>query len=156
MSHHIRFLRCYHHTQFKLIRGISDYSRSLEKFLLKQQTYETASSGRETYDVYNFFDRSFGYLYDDRAVVWGCLVRAQLANRTGERDYVRPGDFWYRNPEFGRAVEDSAKRGRFGAGYGKVLGKSLLNLLSTLYAISLGFAVLIKLLLNFCLPVLCL
>lgn len=134
MSHNISF--AYRLSLFINLIVITDYSRSLEKFLVKQQTYETASTGRETYDVSNFFERSFGYTYDDRAVVWGCLVRAQLANRTGERDYVRPGDFWYRNPEFGKAVEDSAKRGRFGAGYGKVLGKSLLLVLKKLLYIN--------------------
>eukprot|EP01042_Synura_sphagnicola_P021300 gene21300-27065_t len=66
-----------------------DYSRSLEKFLQKQQHYETASHGKQ-YDIANFFERSFGYFYDPVAVTWGCAVREVLRARTGVKDYVRP------------------------------------------------------------------
>jgi hypothetical protein len=104
----------------------SDYSRSLEKFLQKQQHYETASHGKQ-YDIANFFERSFGYFYDPVAVTWGCAVREVLRARTGVKDYVRPGDSWYRNPEFGRSVEDPYKRGRHGSGYGKALGWEDMN-----------------------------
>jgi hypothetical protein len=45
----------------------------------------------------------------------------------GEADYVRPGDHWYRNPEFGKVVSDPRKRGRNGAGYGKYLGPLEMN-----------------------------
>jgi hypothetical protein len=45
----------------------------------------------------------------------------------GEQDYVRPGDSWYRNPEFGRTVADPRKRGRHGAGYGKYLAPMEMN-----------------------------
>jgi hypothetical protein len=100
---------------------MNHYSRTLEKFLSKQKHYETASNGK-SYDIMNFFQRSFGYFYDPIAVPWGCAVREKLRNRTGEQDYVRPGDSWFRNPEFGRAIEDPNKRGRNGASYGKVLG----------------------------------
>lgn len=105
---------------------ITDYSRSLEKFLSKQQHYETASHGKQ-YDIGNFFERSFGYAYDPIAVTWGCAVREMLRNRTGEQDYIRPGDSWYRNPEFGRTVENPSKRGRYGSAYGKVLSWEDMN-----------------------------
>ena len=40
---------------------------------------------------------------------------------------MRPGESWYRNPEFGKAVEDPGKRGRYGHGYGKKLGPREMN-----------------------------
>lgn len=33
---------------------------------------------------------------------------------TGQQVYLRPGDIWYRNPEFGKHVSDPDKRGRYG------------------------------------------
>ena len=50
-----------------------------------------------------------------------------LKARTGEASYVRPGNNWYRNPEYGRTVEDARKRGRNGAAYGKKLGAREMN-----------------------------
>jgi len=103
----------------------ADYARSLEKYMMKQNTWETAGSGRD-YDIYNFMDRVSGSRFDNSAVVYGCQLRELLRNRTGEPDYVRPGD-WYRNPEFGRVVQNPRKRGRNGAGYGKYLGPAEMN-----------------------------
>ena len=37
-----------------------------------------------------------------------------MKNITGETFFLRHGDFWYRNPEFGREVSDPDKRGRYG------------------------------------------
>lgn len=116
-----RFLSAYFYSLFRYVFCAVDYSRSLEKFQLKHKSYETASNGKENYGIANFFERSFGYLYDGSAVHWGCQIRQLLANRTGEKDYLRPGDFWFRNPEFGKIVEDPGKRGRFGAAKGKAL-----------------------------------
>ncbi len=93
---------------------------------MKQGTWDTAGSGRG-YDIYNFLDRVSGFHFDDSAVAWGCQLRQLLAARTGEPDYVRPGDMWYRNPEFGRTVSDFHKRGRNGAGLGKYLGAHEMN-----------------------------
>ena len=93
---------------------------------MKQKHYETSSDGK-SYGIKNFFDRSFGYLFDNSAVPWGCMVREKLYNRTGERDYVRPGDSWFRNPEFGRAIEDADKRGRNGGAYGVQLSWQDMN-----------------------------
>jgi hypothetical protein len=98
-----------------------DYSRSLEKFQLKSNSYETAGNGKESYEISNFFERSFGFHYDDTATQYGCATRLVWKNRTGEINYLRSGEFWYRNPEFGRVVTDPSKRGRHGAGYGKIL-----------------------------------
>ncbi len=40
---------------------------------------------------------------------------------------IYPGDMWYRNPEFGKVVNDPSKRGRNGAGYGKYLSSGEMN-----------------------------
>eukprot|EP00428_Durinskia_dybowskii_P063121 CAMPEP_0170363914 /NCGR_PEP_ID=MMETSP0117_2-20130122/5103_1 /TAXON_ID=400756 /ORGANISM="Durinskia baltica, Strain CSIRO CS-38" /LENGTH=355 /DNA_ID=CAMNT_0010618397 /DNA_START=137 /DNA_END=1204 /DNA_ORIENTATION=+ len=104
---------------------VHHYARSLEKYALKQLTWETAGGGRG-YDINNFLDRTVGWRFDNSATAWTCQLRDHLRNRTGEANYVRPGD-WYRNPEFGRTVEDPGKRGRNGAGYGKYLGPTEMN-----------------------------
>ena len=104
----------------------ADYARSMEKYLMKQGSWETAGSGRE-YDLYNFMDRTLGFRFDNSAVQWGCQLRELIRNRTGEPDYIRPGDDWYRNPEFGKTVANPRKRGRNGAGYGKYLGPLEMN-----------------------------
>jgi hypothetical protein len=101
---------------------IHHYARSLEKFLQKQRTWETASAGKETYDILNFFERSFGYYYDPSALRYSCQLRDHLSLRTNVSHYVRPGDSWYRNPEFGRLVADPSKRGRGGGAVGKKMG----------------------------------
>eukprot|EP01036_Dinobryon_divergens_P030880 gene30880-40191_t len=105
---------------------IHHYARSLEKYILKQNTWDTAGSNRG-YDIYNFLDRTLGFEFDDSAISWGCQLRDVLRNRTGEPHYVRPGDMWYRNVEFGKTVSDPHKRGRFGAGYGKKIGQTDMN-----------------------------
>jgi len=111
------------HRPWKNTPHIHHYARSLEKYVLKQQTWETASAESSSgYSIYNFLDRQSGWLFDDTAVSWGCQVRAKLQERTGKRDYLRPGDSWYRNPEYGKVVNDPQKRGRNGAAYGKKLG----------------------------------
>lgn len=97
---------------------ISDYARSMEKYIMKQGSWDTAAPNRG-YDIYNFLDRVSGFEFDDSAIPWSCQLRQLLRERTGEPDYLRPGDMWYRNPEFGRTVSDPHKRGRNGAGYGK-------------------------------------
>ena len=107
---------------------IHHYARSLEKYILKQQTWETASAeASEGYSIYNFLDRISGWEFDDTAVFWGCQVRAKLKERTLEDNYIRPGGSWYRNPEYGRTVEDPKKRGRYGGAYGKKLGPREMN-----------------------------
>jgi len=107
---------------------IHHYARSLEKYMLKQRSWDTASGHESSgYDIYNFLDRTIGFEFDNSGVAWGCQLRALLRNRTGEAHYVRPGDFWYKNPEFGKTVSDPRKRGRFGNGFGKVLGAGDMN-----------------------------
>jgi hypothetical protein len=96
--------------------------------MLKQQTWETAGNhDARGYNFYHFLDRSSGFTHDDSALVFTCQLRELIANRTREPHYVRPGDFWYRNPEFGRVVSDPSKRGRSGNGAGKVLHISEMN-----------------------------
>jgi hypothetical protein len=99
---------------------INHYGRTLEKYALKMQTWETASDGGG-YDINNYLHRTLGNQFDDSAVIWGCQLRELLRKRTKQDHYIRPGDFWYRNPEFGKTVSDSAKRGRNGGAFGKQL-----------------------------------
>jgi len=99
------------------------YARSLEKYLLKQKTWETASKEGRGYDMQHFMSRTFGFMLDSHALSWGCQLRELLRNRTKEPHYVRPGDSWYRNPEFRRLVLDPEKRGRHGGGLGKYLAR---------------------------------
>ena len=107
---------------------IHHYARSLEKYILKQKTWETASGHDSTgYSIYNFLDRVSGWEFDDSLIAWGCQLRELLRTRTGVPDYVRPGDIWYRNPEYGKLVDDPHKRGRYGGGYGKQLGPREMN-----------------------------
>ena len=100
----------------------------MEKYILKQKTWETASGHDSTgYSIYNFLDRVSGWEFDDSLISWGCQLRDLLRTRTGIANYVRPGDIWYRNPEYGKLVDDPHKRGRYGGGYGKQLGPREMN-----------------------------
>lgn len=105
---------------------IHHYARTLEKYFLKQKTWSTAGGDRG-YDMYNFLDRTLGFEFDNSALQWSCQLRQLLTNRTGIEHYVRPGDSWYRNPEFGKRVDDPLKRGRGGQGDGKKLGWGEMN-----------------------------
>ena len=67
-----------------------------------------------SYDVPKFLSRSVGWHHDPIAVRYACQLREVLRNVTGESPYLRPGDVWYRNPEYGRHVSDPDKRGRYG------------------------------------------
>jgi hypothetical protein len=58
-------------------------------------------------------------MYDPSAVRYSCQVREIIREVTNETTFLRKGDFWYRNPEFGREVSDPAKRGRKGASFPK-------------------------------------
>lgn len=68
----------------------------------------------KNYDVSKFFHRSAGWFHDPTAVRYGCQLREQLKTMTGNATYLRPGDCWYRNPEFGKPINDPDKRGRYG------------------------------------------
>ena len=104
---------------------INHYSRSLEKYILKSKTWETASDGSPEdatkYDVVGFLRRSFGWMHDPTALRYSCQLREVLINVTGKSIFLRAGNNWFRNVEFGRPIEDPNKRGRFGkalrAGY---------------------------------------
>jgi hypothetical protein len=61
-----------------------------------------------------FLARNTGWYFDNRALQHSCQLRDVLINMTKEQIYYRPGNFWYRNAEFGRDVSDPAKRGRYG------------------------------------------
>ena len=104
------------HKPWRKVPHIHHYARTLEKFALKQTSWDTAGAGRG-YDFYNYFERLVGHEFDDSALVWACQTRETLRNRTNQTNYLRPGNFWYKNPEFGKSVEDNNKRGRHGAGH---------------------------------------
>ena len=103
---------------------INHYSRSLEKFALKQKTWKTSSgevragesgdSAASNYDIPKFLARSVGFHHDVIALRYSCQLREVLANMTGESVYLRPGSFWFKNPEFGKTISDPDKRGRYG------------------------------------------
>lgn len=102
--------------------NIYHYARSLEKFALKQQTYDSLSKGNDSLgnpqglSIFNFMNRAYGSTFDNSALVWTCRLRRWLAERTGASSFLRSGSFWYRNPEFNRDVTDHRKRGRSGNG----------------------------------------
>ena len=98
--------------------NIYHYARTMEKYMLKIKTWSTAGANTN-YGIYNYLERVSGHFFDNTAVKWGCRLRDVLRQRTKEKHYLRPGDFWYRNPEFGKLVTDERKRGRYGAGLGK-------------------------------------
>ena len=109
---------------FKNSLYINHYSRSLEKYALKQKTWKTSSgehqegqsseSASSSYDLPKFFARSVGFHFDNTALRYTCQLRELMRKMTGEMEYLRPGNFWYRNPEFGKHVSDPEKRGRYG------------------------------------------
>lgn len=90
------------------------YSRSLEKFTLKQKTWQKIGSNNFT--IVNFLNRNIGTIFDDRASVrYGWLVRQILYNMTTTTTaampaienqpesftqglkspaFIRPGRFW--------------------------------------------------------------
>jgi hypothetical protein len=108
--------------------NIHHYARSLEKFAMKQDSYDSLSFGNDSLgngqglSIYNFLNRAFGFVHDDAALQWSCPLRNWLKLRTGEETYLRPGLHWYRNPEFGKSVEDPRKRGRKGVPLKRPLG----------------------------------
>lgn len=98
---------------------INHYARSIEKFALKQRTWETASQdSQNSYDVMSYMHRTYGWTHDDTAAMrYSCAVRKELTQTiTGDANvkghYLRPGGDWLRNPEFGRVISDPRKRGR--------------------------------------------
>jgi hypothetical protein len=105
----------------------------LEKFAMKQESYDLPSVGNDSFgniqgsSIYNFLNRAYGFLHDDAALQWSCPLRNWLKLRTGEATYLRPGLSWYRNPEFGKLVEDPRKRGRKGAPLKESLGWREIN-----------------------------
>lgn len=72
------------------------------------------SAARSGYTMNKYFERSFGWTYDPSALRYSCQVREIIAEVTKESIFYRKGDFWYRNPEFGREITDPSKRGPLG------------------------------------------
>jgi hypothetical protein len=103
---------------------INHYSRSIEKYSLKQKTWrtatgeskagETSEQAAKSYDIPKFLSRNVGWQLDTTALRFSCQLRETLQKMTNESVYFRPGTQWYRNPEFGREITDPDKRGRYG------------------------------------------
>ena len=104
---------------------IHHYSRSVEKYTLKAQTWRTSSgevkSGEDMhtvakdYDIIKFFQRSLGWKIDRQALKYTCQLREVIAKAYGiDSPFMRAGTTWYRNAEFGRHVSIPEKRGRYG------------------------------------------
>jgi hypothetical protein len=106
------------------LMSISHYSRSVEKYFLKGQTWRTSGgevkSGEDMvavakdYDINKFFQRNLGWKLDRQALKYSCHLREVLAQATGQIPFQRAGTVWYRNAEFGRLVSVPDKRGRYG------------------------------------------
>lgn len=131
-----------HRKHAKVWLHMNHYARSLEKFQLKQATWQTASQETNSYDLSNYMSRTYGWIYDPTAVYYGCAVRYEI-NRA-KREYIqsvkdspkfsldaphdplsaiyilempqsdfqflRQGENWYRNPEFGVAIASKLKQ----------------------------------------------
>lgn len=69
---------------------------------------------RNGYTMKKYFERSFGWTYDPVITRYSCQVREIIREVTKEPIFYRHGDFWYRNPEFGREINDTSKRGHHG------------------------------------------
>lgn len=103
---------------------INHYSRSVEKYALKAKTWKTATgevragesqeAAIKSYDIAKFLSRSVGWYHDPVALRYSCQVRYNLVNITSQPFFLRAGNFWYRNPEFGKEIADPDKRGRYG------------------------------------------
>jgi len=95
---------------------INHYSRSLEKYGLKASSWKTATGESATgYSLSYFLHRSTGYSSDTSALNYACETRRILKEVTGAQRFLRAGEMWYRNIEFGKRVSDPSKRGRYGA-----------------------------------------
>ena len=105
--------------KFSPLGSIYHYSRSLEKFALKKRTWSTAGgefkSSVGDYSLSYFLHRSAGYTLDHNMLRYACQTRrAWLEIHTNYTQFLRPGESWYRNIEFGKRVNDPEKRGRYG------------------------------------------
>ena len=63
---------------------MNHYARSLEKFTLKQLTWETANQESNHYDLVEYMHRSHGTYYDPTAAEYSCPVRREIFTRRWE------------------------------------------------------------------------
>jgi hypothetical protein len=99
---------------------IHHYARSLEKYELKTRTWVTANGENTGYNILGYLDRAVGWELDVSAVDYGCQVRNVLSSMTNEDIYLRPGEVWMRNLEFGKNMtyyEKGRRNGLVEAGY---------------------------------------
>ena len=72
---------------------IHHYARSLEKFTVKQRSWKQHVNAG--YDIGRFLERSHGWTFDNTALRYSCQIRHVIADVTGQRYYVRRGN-WIR------------------------------------------------------------
>jgi hypothetical protein len=63
-----------------------------------------------------YFERSVGWMHDPSAVQYSCQVREIIYEVTNVTEFIRKGDFWSRNPEYGRNI-DKAEQARWGGAF---------------------------------------
>ena len=78
---------------------INHYSRSIEKFSLKQKTWKQHVNAG--YDINKFFERSHGWTFDNSAVRYACQTRQVIASITKKFPFYRRGN-WLRKYEIGK------------------------------------------------------
>jgi hypothetical protein len=118
---------------------MNHYARSLEKFALKALTWETANQASNQYELAEYMHRTYGQLLDPSALVYSCLVRAEinrarhayvlgggpfLSDMEPVYDFVRRGLRWRRNLEHlnpGRP----APEGNYSVPYSEVLASRI-------------------------------
>lgn len=114
---------------------VHKYSRSLEKYQFQQNS---ALPGSNIHDLRVYMNKAYGWHFDPIALIYSCLVRFEIneqynklaynptlviakkdldsdsakRQRTPSYYFLRSGDSWYRNPEFGRPIMDLSRRGR--------------------------------------------
>jgi hypothetical protein len=88
---------------------INHYARSLEKFDMKHSAWQTGGSSHRTFKIKDYLSRSVGWFVDRHALAFSCQLREILMNTTGIMEYLRPGDNWYRNPEFRKPMKAAFK-----------------------------------------------
>jgi hypothetical protein len=86
---------------------IFHYARSLEKYTLKQRSWNQHIGFNSGYGISKYLERAHGWTFDDRAVRYSCQVRQLLKEVTGDQAFLRNGN-WLRHYE----VKKSKKRSK--------------------------------------------
>ena len=114
---------------------MNHYARSLEKYTLKALTWETANQASNQYELSEYMNRAYGQYLDPVALVYSCLVRAEINKARHQYvlsglgvgfdvedtyEFVRSGDRWRRALEHLNARRQ-AMQGNYSVPYNEVL-----------------------------------